>query len=1548
MNRRLFVRDVLMVTVLLALSPALWAQSDYEVSIRGTVHYSGRHAGMVHVAAINRRDVQDRAAENDLPLAAHTTITGPGPYLLTIPGALGGHSYTIVAQMDLDGSGLFSMDSFQQYEPSGEYQGCAWGDCRASRFVPGELLTNLDIDIYLSDIEPSCVLLDTFDADYLSSYWGGMDYYRGCLWICQPDIGDPATVHQVDPNTGTWISSHDLGKGHAASIEWIGDDMWLCCWELASWTVRQYTYNRGAFTPGVWYELPSSTDWDVVHGVHIAWDGTCLWAQEQGDCGHIYKLTLSDGSVVDALDECTFTYNKWLGLSDTADICFSDGYLWAMNDSAATFAKIPPDPNQLPPDTHYTFEFDPNSRILDRGHGEDTASYGGMVKHRDLIYFMEGVKIRNASGDVVERRPRLHKARIAQTDRRDRDLILKLGGQYWFGSLSVDPDTNAPWAKRGSLSIAGNQWQQEWDDHHGHHAFSSAFTTTKQSDGSINIDFEDFPDQTYNVAWNGDTMIHAGSVLAGGGDGIDIFARKATHIDVSDILGDHGLFSYQVNSKWPSDSCQWYDCTFDSDHTLTLAHVNDEGDVEVETMAWTLDGTNAVLTLFVPAGEVQNHQSVFLGQGGVGCAWQILPEEGRSGDLGYAVSVKKTNQIMTMPDIAGTYQVRSFQTGPGAVPYTCGQGTCVVEAVDDVHGVLSMEAYCSDGEPDIRSVACSVGPGNELFLDDESTPDAIISPDKSLILIPAWRSELHPTRTPDDRLGGIFLVRVPHDIPEADGGADGDSFSWARRVASTINEDDELAIGLAIDSADNLYVTGWFDGTNDFGNGVALTNRTGGGQDVFIAKYNSGGVPLWARSGGGDTVEWDAGRGIGVDDAGNVYVTGQFHGDADFDGLPLTGFGNSQFFLAKYDTDGRLQWVRQSTGGETHYGTGLAVDGAGNCYAVGFLDDGPPGIYPTIEFGANISLTNTNDGYGTFLVKYDTEGNARWAQLLESSRACYCTAVALDEDGNVFVGGSFRATLRIQTTQFTNAGEKDGFVAKFNDVGVLQWARQITGAGESSTLGLSAGVAGGVYAVGGFGDTACFSSSICLTNIGRGIPGTGVGDAFVAKYDSLSGGVLWAVQAGGTNLDAFTGVSAHLNGNIYVAGGFDGIGVLPDSFQTVVAAYDTNGIERWMQSSTGTNGALSFSGPLVDAAGNCYVAGWYQGQATFGPNVLESGGVWNYFLAKLAAPLNHELDGDWVQLSSMKTARDQFAGAVIGNEIFVFGGNGPSGSGWLYSGEKYDPLTDTWSDIAENPRDEYLHQSWQWGVEEISGIACNGTFYVFGARGYDELKEAPGDLNYKEVYDPATNTWATLPKKPTAASPAVPIVYDDRIYLFGGSGPREGSSEPIRHTVVESYDPQRDTWEHVTDMPKRLFGMAIAVHNNCAYLIGGYDHDTGEASYEVMAYDFETGNWERNYSALPPSAAWWHSYATQTPVANGRAYLAGGIEGKYPEDWRPSDKFTAFDIESKTWKSGPPLPEPRDFYLAVLSDNTIYVIGGEDESETTKDTVFAFRLPGSL
>jgi hypothetical protein len=155
------------------------------------------------------------------------------------------------------------------------------------------------------------------------------------------------------------------------------------------------------------------------------------------------------------------------------------------------------------------------------------------------------------------------------------------------------------------------------------------------------------------------------------------------------------------------------------------------------------------------------HAAFFLGKGGIQFACQVAPEEGRDGDLGYDLFIEKTDQTITIADIAGTYLVRFLQTGPGVVPYTCTEGAYVIEPVDDVNGVASVSAYYSDGRQDVRSIDCSVGPGNAFHLDDDGVADGIISPDKKLIFLPEYRYSDPTAREDSDWLGGIFLVRVP-------------------------------------------------------------------------------------------------------------------------------------------------------------------------------------------------------------------------------------------------------------------------------------------------------------------------------------------------------------------------------------------------------------------------------------------------------------------------------------------------------------------------------------------------------------------------------------------------------------------------------------------------------------------------------------------------------------------------------------------------------------------------------------------------------------------
>ncbi len=90
---------------------------------------------------------------------------------------------------------------------------------------------------------------------------------------------------------------------------------------------------------------------------------------------------------------------------------------------------------------------------------------------------------------------------------------------------------------------------------------------------------------------------------------------------------------------------------------------------------------------------------------------------------------------------------------------------------------------------------------------------------------------------------------------------------------------------VAVDAAGNVYTTGIFGGTADFDPGAGFFNLTASGQTApFVTKLDSAGRFVWAKTMGGGDPSW--GASVAVDVSGNVYLTGFFRSNRDFDPGP--------------------------------------------------------------------------------------------------------------------------------------------------------------------------------------------------------------------------------------------------------------------------------------------------------------------------------------------------------------------------------------------------------------------------------------------------------------------------------------------------------------------------------------------------------------------------------------------------------------------------------------------------------------------------------------
>lgn len=141
---------------------------------------------------------------------------------------------------------------------------------------------------------------------------------------------------------------------------------------------------------------------------------------------------------------------------------------------------------------------------------------------------------------------------------------------------------------------------------------------------------------------------------------------------------------------------------------------------------------------------------------------------------------------------------------------------------------------------------------------------------------------------------------------------------WSKRFGSPFNE---LGLGLAVDPAGNIAVTGSFDNEIDFGGGKLASK---GESDVYVARFAPDGAHLWSKRFG--AAREDIGHDIAADRYGNLAVTGWFWGEVDFGGDPLRAEGvNKDIFLLKLSADGEHLWSRRFGASDHDQGRGVAM-----------------------------------------------------------------------------------------------------------------------------------------------------------------------------------------------------------------------------------------------------------------------------------------------------------------------------------------------------------------------------------------------------------------------------------------------------------------------------------------------------------------------------------------------------------------------------------------------------------------------------------------------
>ncbi|MCX6351768.1 MAG: T9SS type A sorting domain-containing protein [Bacteroidetes bacterium] len=358
------------------------------------------------------------------------------------------------------------------------------------------------------------------------------------------------------------------------------------------------------------------------------------------------------------------------------------------------------------------------------------------------------------------------------------------------------------------------------------------------------------------------------------------------------------------------------------------------------------------------------------------------------------------------------------------------------------------------------------------------------------------------------------------------------NFVWARSMGSSQND---LATywgaGLAVDKSGNIYITASFQDKIKFettagGSAISLTAK--GEYDIFFAKYDANGKALWATLAGGSGT--DESSSMKMDADGKILICGEFNNTTYFmdtkgNSTALKSNGHRDIFIAKYNDDGSLNWVKSYGDTAEDVVNGMEMDKAGNIFITGNYGYGAT----QISFGS-LSLKNSG-GMGMFIAKLDSKGSALWLQGSGENSDENGADITTDDFGNVYLTGSYNTSAKLssadgKTLSVSAKGDQDIFTAKYDANGNLIWL-QSTGGTEDDMPYKTVLKDNSIYIAGTFISSFSFGNS--------SVSSAGDFDIFTLKYDT-SGKAIWAMTAGGKGDDFAYDISLAENGNPIIGG----------------------------------------------------------------------------------------------------------------------------------------------------------------------------------------------------------------------------------------------------------------------------------------------------------------------------------------------------------------------------------------------------------------------------
>lgn len=345
--------------------------------------------------------------------------------------------------------------------------------------------------------------------------------------------------------------------------------------------------------------------------------------------------------------------------------------------------------------------------------------------------------------------------------------------------------------------------------------------------------------------------------------------------------------------------------------------------------------------------------------------------------------------------------------------------------------------------------------------------------------------------------------RSPSPRQNSYGGGTGDAFVTKLNAAgnalvySTFHGGSGTDDGtdIAVDSSGQVYLTGAT--SSDFPTFSARQFNYGGGtSDAFISKFNAAGNAfIFSTYHGGSQA--DFGRGIAIDSAANIFITGHTTSSNFPTSSPaqFANGGETDAFVTKFSADGQTLTYSTYHGGSLgDYGYDIAIDNSGSAFITGET--------ASANFPISSSLSTFGGGGGdSFVSGFNSSGSRSYSKFLGGAGYEYGFGIAADRTGKVYVTGGTDSPdfPKVNAQQRTFGGGQDAYITIFYSNSGLFYSSYFGGAGSDGGQAIAVDAANNIYVAG-----VTASNNLSPTTAPQQNYGGGASDGFVLKFNTLA------------------------------------------------------------------------------------------------------------------------------------------------------------------------------------------------------------------------------------------------------------------------------------------------------------------------------------------------------------------------------------------------------------------------------------------------------------